>query len=273
MKIGYLGPPGTFAEEALVKKLGVAQDELVSYTSVPEVIRAVEQGEVPKGIVPIENSIEGSINVTLDILAFEANVLIEREIIVPIKHNLLARPGVKREDIKAIISHPHAIAQCRRFLAETFPELPIVAANSTAEAAKAVAEIHADYAAIGTSLAADIYGLNVLATDIEDFEDNQTRFVLVGKKKVPRTGRDKTSIVCMIHEDRPGSLLQILQEFAYRYINLTKIESRPAKKALGEYIFFIDLEGHQEDDIVAEALKCLKCKLKDVKFLGSYPRG
>jgi prephenate dehydratase len=272
-KIGYLGPPGTFAEEALLSVLKFDERALISYPTVPDIIQAVEKGEVPRGIVPIENSIEGSINVTLDVMAFESNVLIEKEIVVPVRHNLIAHNGVKISDIKGIVSQPHATAQCRLYLASNFPDIPIIAANSTAEAVKRVAEGDRSYAAIGTSLAAKLYGLSVLAADIEDYKDNQTRFVIVGKGKAPRTGHDKTSIICMIHEDRPGSLLQILQEFAYRYINLTKIESRPAKKALGEYIFFIDMEGHIDDPIVADAINCLKCKIKDVKFLGSYPRG
>ncbi|MFZ3062252.1 MAG: prephenate dehydratase [Actinomycetota bacterium] len=272
-KIGYLGPPGTFAEEALLSILRVDEGTLVPYPTVPDIIQAVEKGKVPRGIIPIENSIEGSINVTLDIMAFESNVLIEREIIIPVRHNLIARRGMKITDIKGIVSQPHATAQCRLYLAKNLPDIPIIAANSTAEAVKRIAESDKSYAAIGTTLAAKLYGLSVLAKDIEDYKDNQTRFVIVGKEKTPRTGHDKTSIICMIHEDRPGSLLQILQEFAYRYINLTKIESRPAKKALGEYMFFIDMEGHIDDPIVAEAINCLKCKIKDVKFLGSYPRG
>ncbi len=273
MTIGYLGPQGTFAEEALLSRIDISQQELKAFPTVPSVIHAVDQGKIEQGIVPIENSIEGSISVTLDVLAFEANVLVEREITVPVKHKLIVNKGMKSKDIKTIISHPHAIAQCRKFLNDNFPKTPIIAANSTAEAVKSVAEKNKDYAAIGTSLAAEIYGLVILKENIEDFEDNKTRFVLIGKKKVKRTGNDKTSIVCMIHEDRPGSLLQILQEFSYRYVNLTKIESRPAKKSLGEYIFFIDIEGHIDDPIISETLKCLECKIKDIKFLGSYPRG
>lgn len=273
MKIGFLGPPGTFAEEALLKTLKVDEKDLVSFPTVPDIVQAVEKGKIPQGIVPIENSIEGSINITLDVMAFEANVLIEQEIIVPVKHNLIAHKGMKISGIKGIISQPHATAQCRQYLTKNFPNIPITAANSTAEAVTLVAEKDRSHAAIGTELAAKLYGLAVLDSDIEDYKDNQTRFIIVGKKKVAKTGRDKTSIICMIHEDRPGSLLQILQEFAYRYVNLTKIESRPAKKALGEYIFFIDMEGHIDDPVIADTINCLKCKIKDVKFLGSYPRG
>ncbi|MFH1737308.1 MAG: prephenate dehydratase [Actinomycetota bacterium] len=272
MKIGYLGPQGTFAEEAGLGPFSFKESDLVSFPSVPDVIQAVEEGTVSEGIVPIENSIEGSINVTLDMLAFEANLLIEREVVVPIKHNLLVKKGVGLKDIKAVVSQPHATAQCRKFLKGNLPDVVTEAANSTAEAAKKVAEENGSRAAIATLLAAQLYGLEVIAEDIEDVKGNKTRFVMLGKKRVTRTGSDKTSIVVMPHEDRPGILLQILQEFAFRFINLNKIESRPSKKALGEYIFFIDMEGHIDDKVIDDAIKCLGCKFTDVKFLGSYPK-
>jgi len=271
-KIGFLGPQGTFTEEALLNHLRTEERDLVSYPTVAEVINAVDKGEVRQGIVPIENSIEGTVNETLDMLTFEVNLLIEQEIINPISHNLIAKAGVGLKDIATIVSHPQATAQCRNYLAHNFPDVPIIAANSTAEAVKRVAELDESAAAIGTKLAARIYDLNILESDIEDFKDNQTRFIIVGKEPAPRTGNDKTSVVCFIYENRPGSLLQILQEFAYRYINLTKIQSRPTKKALGEYCFWVDMEGHIEDEVVADALKCLRCKIRDVKVLGSYPR-
>lgn len=272
-RIGFLGPSGTLTEEALRKSLSLNEKTLIPYNSIQEVIAAVERKETDKGFVAIENSIEGSVNPTLDMLAFETNLLIEQEFIYSISHNLLVPPGVKKAEIKAIISHPQASAQCRLFLMREFPGVPILAANSTSEAAKIAAEDPSKkMAVVGTALAAKLYGLKVAAKNIQDFADNQTRFVMLGNKIAPRTGYDKTSIVCFIYEDRPGSLLQILQEFAYRYINLTKIQSRPTRKALGEYCFFVDLEGHIEDTAVAEALNCLKCKLRKVKILGSYPR-
>lgn len=272
MKIGYLGPQGTFAEEAGLGPFNFTESDLQPFPSVADVIKAVEDGTVAKGIVPMENSIEGSFNMTLDMLAFEANLMIEREVIVPIKQNLLVKPGTKMADITSVISQPHATAQCRLFIAENLPNAITEAANSTAEAAKKVSEEDGHRAAIGNVLAAKLYGLEVLAEDIEDFKHNQTRFVMLGKDKVSRTGKDKTSIVIMPHEDRPGILLQILQEFAFRFINLTKIESRPSKKALGEYIFFVDMEGHIDDKVIEDAFKCLGCKFRDVKFLGSYPK-
>ncbi len=270
-KIGFLGPWGTYTQEALVKLLPINEEDLVPYTTEADVIKAVERGEVAKGMVPIENSIEGSVRVTLDVLAFEANLFIEKEIVIPINHSLMARPGVRLEEITTVISHPQSLAQCRGYLSEKLPGVKVEIASSNAGAAKIVSENSGKLAAIGPSLAAEIYGLDVLDSSIQDFEDNQTRFVLVGKEPPGRTGHDKTSIVCFIYEDRPGSLLLILQEFAYRYINLTKISSRPTKKALGDYCFFIDLEGHVDDEVVASVIKCLRCKIREVKILGSYP--
>jgi len=270
-KIGFLGPWGTYTQEALLKLLPVSEEDLVPYATEADVMRAVERGEVEKGMVPIENSIEGSVNATLDVLAFEANLFIQKEIVIPINHNLVVRPGVRLEEVTTVISHPQAVAQCRHYLSERLPGATIELAGSTAGAVKLVSEKSGKVAAIGPRFAAEIYGLDVLDAGIQDFEDNQTRFVLVGKEPVSRTGKDKTSIVCFIYEDRPGSLLLILQEFAYRYINLTKIQSRPTRKALGDYCFFIDMEGHVEDEVVESVLKCLKCKIRQVKILGSYP--
>lgn len=272
-KIGFLGPPGTFTEEALRSSVEINGLTPEPFASIQEVIAAVEREEVDKGIVPIENSIEGSVNATLDMLAFEANLLIEKEIISPIAHNLIGRRGIRKDQVKKLVSIPQAAGQCRGYIMREFPGIEIQAANSTAEAVRIVAERgDGDTVAIGTVLAAKLYGLSVLERKIQDFADNQTRFVLIGREMPERTGHDKTSIVCFIFEDRPGSLLQILQEFAYRNLNLTKIQSRPTRKALGEYCFFLDLEGHVLDENVGEALKCLRCKLRQVKLLGSYPR-
>lgn len=269
--IGYLGPRGTFTQEALQANLSGDFDSEISYATVPEVLMAVQAGEVDAGIVPIENSIEGSVSITLDTLAFETDLVIVREVTYQIRHRLIARPGVSREDIEGIVSHPQATAQCRGFLARWFPDAPVTAANSTAEAAVTVSQSSEPLAAIATELAARVYGLEVLDRDIEDYPVNVTRFVVVGKQKAPRTGADKTSIACFIRENRPGSLLEILQEFASSGINLTKIESRPTKKVLGEYYFFIDIEGHVEDPEVAAAIGSLVGKLRELKLLGSYP--
>jgi prephenate dehydratase len=269
--IGYFGPRGTFTQEALEARLASRFDPEIPYTTIPDVLRAVQSGEVDSGIVPIENSIEGSVNVTLDSLAFETDLVIEREVLHPVRHCLVARHGVAREEICGILSHPQATAQCRGFLARWFSDVPITAANSTADAARDVSQSEEPLAAIATALAAEIYGLEVLERDMEDYEGNTTRFVVVGRQKVPRSGNDKTSIACFIQANRPGSLLEILQEFANRGVDLTKIESRPTKKVLGEYYFFIDIKGHVDDENVAAAIGSLVGKLRELKLLGSYP--
>ena len=272
-RVGFLGPVGTFTEQALLTQPDLASGQLVPLQSIPDVLSAAETGDVDLGFVAIENSIEGTVNVTLDTLAFGSDLLIQREVVISVQLNLLAPPSVGLADVRRVVSFPHATAQCRGFLSRELPGVETLAANSTAEAARLVGERREpDLAAIGTALAAKLYELDVLATDIEDHPENQTRFLLVGRGTVPPpTGHDKTTVVCFQHADRPGSLLAILQEFAARALNLTKLESRPTKRGLGHYCFIIDLEGHIADELVADCLRDLKAKLADVKFLGSYP--
>ncbi|MDP9020619.1 MAG: prephenate dehydratase [Actinomycetota bacterium] len=272
-RIAFLGPHGTFTEQALLTQADLAAGELVPTGSIADVLAAAASGEVDLGFVAIENSIEGTVNVTLDTLAFDAQLLIQREVVINVQLNLLVPPGMEVADVKTVVSFPHATAQVRRFLAATLPGATTQAANSTAEAARQVGEAREPgVAAVGTALAAELYGLEVAAADIEDHPENQTRFVVVGTHGVPEpTGHDKTTVVCFQRTDRPGSLLAILQEFAARAINLTKLESRPTKRSLGEYCFIIDFEGHLADELVADCLRNLKAKLADVKFLGSYP--
>jgi len=273
-KIAYLGPPGTFTEEALLSLRAAKDAELVPLGTVTDVVRAVAEGSADAGLVPIENSIEGSVNVTLDALAFEDHdIQIQAEVVRPIRHALLGIEGTALASITDIASHPHATAQCREYLARDIPHARIHAANSTAEAARDVAAL-ADprWAAIGTPLAAELYGLAVLAADIEDRSENASRFVLIGTERAAPTGSDKTSVVCFIEKDRPGSLLAILHEFSDRQINLTKLESRPTKERLGEYCFFIDMEGHADEPPVRYAIDSLGTKILEVKVLGSYPR-
>ena len=271
--IGYLGPAGTFAEQALLTQDDLAALELVPLPTIPDVLAATTAGEIDLGFVPIENAIEGTVNVTQDVLAFEADLLIQREVVLPVVLNLLARPGAELADITTVVSMPVATAQCRRFLHDALPGVTTLATNSTAEAAQDLADTDdPSMAVIGTARAAEIYGLATLAADIEDHPDNATRFVAVARDGIPGpTGHDKTSIVVFQRADAPGSLLGILQEFAARAINLTKLESRPTKRGLGDYCFLIDLEGHLDDEVVADALRALKAKQADVKLLGSYP--
>lgn len=272
-RVGFLGPEGTFTEQALLTQPDLASAELIALPSIPDVLAAASEGEVDIGFAAIENSIEGTVNVTLDTLAFEADLLIQREVVISVQLNLLGVPGASTSDIRTVVSFPHAAAQCRGFLKRELPGVTTQAANSTAEAARQVSEAgDPSVAAIGTSLAAKIYGLDVLRDDVEDHPDNQTRFVAVAREGIPApTGHDKTSIVVFQRADRPGSLLSILQEFAARAINLTKLESRPTKRGLGDYCFIIDLEGHLGDELIADCLRNLRAKQTDVKFLGSYP--
>jgi prephenate dehydratase len=270
--VAYFGPRGTFTEEAVLTQPDLAGEELLPLATVPRVMAAVEQGEADHAVVPIENMIEGSVSVTLDTLAFESDLLIQREIDLPIVLHLCARPETRLSDVRTVLSHPHAHAQCRGWMSRKLPDAELVAANSTADAARQVARSkRTDRAAIGTAFAARLYGLDLLASEIEDHPENQTRFVLLGRGVPAPTGHDKTSIVCFQRVDKPGSLLSILQEFAARGINLTKLESRPTKRGLGEYCFFIDAAGHIADELVADCLRTLAAKQAEVKFLGSYP--
>ena len=272
LRVGFLGPRGTFAEEALGTQSDLTAGEGVPLATVPQVITAVERGDVDVGLVPIENSIEGTITVTIDTLAFDTELLIQREVDLPISLHLCAKPGTSIDDVRRVISHPNPLGQSRAWLNAKLPDAELVAANSTADAARLVAETAgSDDASIGTRHGAELAGLEILASEIEDHPENETRFVLVGTGVPAPTGHDKTSIVCFQREDRPGSLLGILQEFAARAINLTKLESRPTKRGLGQYCFFIDFEGHVVDEVVADCLRQLAANLAEVKFLGSYP--
>ena len=271
--LAYLGPAGTFTEQALHSQADLLDYTLTPTTSIPEVLRMVGDGRADFGFVAIENSIEGSVNITQDTLTFDTDLLIQREVISEIELNLLAHAGVGLGDVEMVLSFPHAIAQCRTWLTENLPEAATGAANSTADAARQVAEDRPPAtAAIATRRAAQTYGLEILVPDIEDHPENETRFVLVAAEGVPApSGHDKTSLVVFQDADRPGSLLGILQEFAARSINLTRLESRPTKQGLGDYCFLIDLEGHVADEVVADCLRNLHMKNGRVKFLGSYP--
>jgi len=273
-RIGYFGPVGTFTEQALLTQKDLANCELVAFRTVPDVLDAVESDEVEQGFVPIENSIEGTVNFTQDALVFDHNLLIQREVVLDIEHCLVARKGVTIAEVTGVMSIPVAAAQCHIYLRKQFPELDVRAANSTAEAAQLVAaNTDEKLAAVAPRNAAKVYGLEVIATDIADHQGNQTRFVLVGKNTVPTaTGHDKTAIVVFQRADEPGSLISILQEFAARRINLSVLLSRPTKRGgLGDYCFIMYADGHIQDELMADALRDLHAKQGDVKFLGSYP--
>lgn len=272
-KISYLGPQGTFTEEALRSQADLGKAELIPYPTIAAAIEAVDLGETDCGFVAIENSIEGTVAATIDALIFNHDLFVIREVVLDIHLNLMAKPETKLAQIKKVLSYPHASAQCRLFLQKHLPDAEVIATNSTAEAAKIVAE-SSDPAlgALAPAISAELYKLEILERAIEDFKDNQTRFFLLNKDHIsPRTGHDKTTVVCFQLTDRPGSLLSILAQFSARNINLTKLESRPSKAALGEYCFVIDLEGHIEDPVVADTLSELHRSLPELKLIGSYP--
>ena len=273
-RVGFFGPFGTFTQQALLSQPDLAETEHVAYRTVPDVLDAVEQGEVEVGVVPIENSIEGMVNFTQDALAFDHDLLIHREIVIDIEHCLLAKPGVALADVTEVFSIPVATAQCHRYLREQLPDVEIRAAYSTADAARLVSESEAsNAAALGPRVAAELYGLDVVAADIADHDGNQTRFVVVAREGVPApTGNDKTALVIYQRADEPGSLVSILQEFTARRINLSNLTSRPTKAGgLGDYCVIVYAESHVSDELLADTMRALHAKQGGVKFLGSYP--
>ena len=272
--VGYFGPSGTFTQQALRTLTDLGGAEHLPYRTVPDVLDAVERGEVDLGFVPIENSIEGMVNFTQDALAFDHDLIITRETVLDIEHCLLAAPGTDLADVSTVVSIPVATAQCHRYLREYLPDADIRAANSTADAARVVAESdERGLAALAPRVAAEVYGLAVVAGDIADHRDNQTRFVLVARDGVPRpTGHDKTALVVYQRADEPGSLISILQEFAARRINLSNLFSRPTKAGgLGDYCFILYADGHIQDELIADAVRSLHAKHGGVKFFGSFP--
>ncbi|HEY1281951.1 MAG TPA: prephenate dehydratase [Acidimicrobiales bacterium] len=275
-RVGFLGPPGTFTEQALLSQADLAVADLVDLATIPDVLRAVEAGVVDLGFVPIENAIEGTVTLSQDALVFNHDLLIQREVVLDVEQCLLGPSGMAMADVKAVLSIAVATAQCRAFLDRTLPGVELRAANSTAEAARVVGGgEEGGLAAIGPEIAAQLYGLIVMARDIADHDGNQTRFVVVARDGVPApTVHDKTTIVVFQRANEPGSLISILQEFAARRINLSRLESRPTKAGgLGDYCFVIDADGHIADELVAAALRELHAKQGGVKFLGSYPAG
>jgi prephenate dehydratase len=283
-RVGYLGPAGTFSEEALLASAAVDAVEPFALASIYDAVLSLRRGAVEWAIVPIENSLDGSISVTLDLIADEvAHVEIVGETLLRVRHSLIAAEQVKLEQIDTVLTHPQVPGQCERFLREELPHARVLPADSTAEAVRTVTVDRVPgTAALGTVLAASIYGGKVIRESVEDRPDNETRFAWLAR--VTRTGQRpqpplasqgsddwKTSIVFWgAGAESPGWLVRCLDEFASRGINLTKIESRPRRERMGHYMFFVDLAGHREDDPVAAAIAGAKAQCEHVRVLGSY---
>jgi prephenate dehydratase len=285
MRVAFLGPAGTFTEEALRASAGGPVEE-VPYAGVREALIAVQEGDVQRALVPIENALEGSVRATLDTLAVDApDVQIVAQVTHPIRQCLIARPGVKLAALTRVVSHPQAVSQCRRFVAERLEGVERAAASSTAEAVRIVSQATASWAALGSRLSADLYGCRTLMEGVEDRSDNVTRFVWVARASAgagdaappglePVHGPPKTSIVFWgFDDDSPGALVGVLAELADRGVNLTKIESRPRRVRLGHYMFFADLDGAASETPVREALAGLGERVQTLRVLGSYPAG
>lgn len=267
--IGYLGPRGTHSEELALGLYKGQWGRFVPFTSIDGAIRAVANNTVTECVVPIENSLEGSVNITLDTLAHEVDLVITREIVWAVRHHLLVKPDTR--DIEVIVSHSQALAQCRNYINRYYPEAEVRAVESTAEAAYIVASGAKNHAAIGSSRAGQIYSLEARVSDIQDNDKNCTRFVVLSKQPESPCGeRCKTSIVCQIKGEKPGSLGELLLEFSERAVNLTRIESRPARTGLGEYIFFLDIEGATSQEQVRSAVQAVQLKSRWFKNLGSF---
>jgi len=277
MRIAYLGPAGTFTEDALGEAAPSGSFEPLRTATIHDAILAVEKGDADRALVPFENSIEGSVRGTLDTLAFEAEaVTIAGEHDYAVRAHLIAREPIELDRIEAVLSHQQPLAQCARFLREQLPGVELRSVSSTAAAVRMVAESVRPWGAIGSRAAAQLYGCEILREGIQDEADNVTRFVWIAPAGTEPSGAGpwKTSLVFSeLGEDHPGALVNALREFSDREINLTRIESRPMRQGLGRYMFFCDLEGAAGDEVIAEAIAQLRSKAESVRILGSYPVG
>jgi len=282
LRVGYFGPEGTFTHEALGRAIAGRDLELAPFPTIYDTVMAVHERAVDRALVPIENSLEGSVNATLDALAIETeDVAIVGEVVHPIRHCLIARTALELSEIEAVVSHPQANAQCARFIRTRLPGARVLAGSSTAEAVRIVAEHDAAWAALGNRLAAERYGCQVLRAGVEDVPGNETRFVWLAPLGSPPGGPGasrpllgpwKTAIVFWgVGSEAPGWLVRCLSEFAFRGVNLTRIESRPRKQGLGRYMFFLDLEGRDTEPHVAEALGAMRAHVEMLRILGSFP--
>jgi prephenate dehydratase len=285
MRVAYFGPEGTFTQEALISATAGHPLDAVPYPTIYDTVMAVHFGAAQRALVPIENSLEGSVNATLDALAMETeDVSILGEVIHPIRHCLIARTPLELPEIEAVVSHPQATAQCARFIRTRLPHARVLAGSSTADAVRTIAEHDGPWAALGNRLAAERYGCHVVRAGVEDVADNETRFVWLGPVGAPPGGVGgheptdpprgpwKTAVVFWgVGSEAPGWLVHCLAEFATREVNLTRIESRPRKQGLGRYMFFLDLEGRDHEPHVADALAGLGAHVEVLRVLGSFP--
>lgn len=269
MRVAYLGPPGTFGEQAAL--LHAPAEERLPFASHSAVAAAVESGMAEEGVLAVENSVEGSVAETMDILVHEGLLHVRRELVLPIEQCLIVPPGRQATEIQVIYSHPTGLGQCRAFIERCFPKARVEPALSTSGAVEE-ALVRPDAAAIASARAAELLGGEVLARGIQDRRTNLTRFVVVARTDATPTGDDKTSLAFTTYHDRPGSLVAVLQELATRGLNLTKIESRPSKDALGVYVFLADFQGHRDEPRVADALDAIRAKTQTLHIIGSYPR-
>jgi prephenate dehydratase len=276
MRLGYFGPEGTFTQEALIADTRGQDPEMVPLPTIYDTVMAVHDGIVERALVPIENSLEGSVNATLDALAMETeDVAIVGEVVHPIRHCLIARTALELSAIEVVISHPQANAQCARFIRTRLPQAQVVPGTSTADAVRSLAEHDGPWAALGNRVAAERYGCRVLLAGVEDVAENETRFVWLARTGAPvaRSGGPfKSAIVFWgVGSEAPGWLVACLSQFADRGVNLTRIESRPRKQGLGRYMFFVDIEGHADDAPLAAALAALSEHVERLRVLGSFP--
>lgn len=269
INVAYLGPKGTFCEQAARKYFSSKKVSFMPVLSISEVFRAVEKGGAKHGVVPIENSLEGSINVTLDLL-LESSLMVCSEVELQIKHNLIVKPGANMSMIQFVLSHPQALAQCRKFLKKNLPVSETKEVSSTAKAVEMLKK-RDNSAAIGPETAAQNSGMEILLKGIEDSPHNFTRFFIIGKEDAIPSGNDKTSVIFSA-KNIPGSLYRVLEAFAVRDINLSKIESRPQRGKPWEYIFYLDFEGHRSEEKSKDAFQDIRKKSVFIKILGSYPK-
>src|SRR3989338_5252045 len=273
--IGYLGPEGSFTHQALseyLKKTNKKNTDIVSLQTISQVIDAINSGKVQSGCVPIENSVEGSVGETLDqLIKTSQKVTINYEIIIPIEHCLISKKK-KLTEVKKVLAHTQALSQCQGYLKRFLPDAQLEPTTSNSLAVKIISEGGDSLAAIGPEMAAEIYKVPVYEAGINDEKENFTRFVLVGTDTLAPTGKDKTTIAFGVPYDKPGTLVRVLNSFANEKINLSRIESRPSRKALGEYIFYIDLEAHREEPSLKKALSEVASEFSFYRWLGSYPR-